>query len=114
MIRPSLGGKRPVTQLKRVVLPAPLGPIRAKTSFLATSKLTSSTAVSPPNRLIRFCSRRIGGAGAGADSAADSGAAASELIRRSPPGPRPAGPRHPSPAPPFGHGWAEGPVGAEA
>src|SRR5215469_7729305 len=56
---PSLGGSRPVIALKRVVLPAPLGPISAKTSPRRTSKLTSPTAVRPPNRLVTFWSLRM-------------------------------------------------------
>src|ERR671922_2927027 len=38
--------------LKRVVLPAPLGPIRAKISLVLISKLISSTALRPPKRLV--------------------------------------------------------------
>ncbi len=49
----------PVMQLKRVVFPAPLGPINANTWPFGTSKLTWSTAVKPPNRLITPCSERI-------------------------------------------------------
>src|SRR5499427_8182677 len=56
---PSLGGIRPVMPLKSVVLPAPLGPISAKTSPRRTSKLTSSTAVRPPNRLVTFWRLRM-------------------------------------------------------
>src|SRR5882724_7457347 len=40
-------------RLKLVVLPAPFGPIRATVSFSFTVKLTSWTARSPPNRLLR-------------------------------------------------------------
>src|ERR1700735_5650482 len=40
-------------RLKLVVLPAPLGPISATVSFSFTVKLTSCTARSPPNRLLR-------------------------------------------------------------
>src|ERR1700716_590932 len=40
-------------RLKLVVLPAPFGPIRATVSFSCTVKLTSCTARSPPNRLLR-------------------------------------------------------------
>src|SRR2546421_6879490 len=60
--RPSVGEKIPVMQLKSVVLPAPLGPISAKTSPLATLKLTSSTASKPPNRLLTWSSCRMGAA----------------------------------------------------
>src|SRR5215471_1900500 len=41
-------------RLKLVVLPAPLGPISAIVSFSLTEKLTSCTARSPPNRLLRL------------------------------------------------------------
>src|ERR1700686_480033 len=40
-------------RLKLVVLPAPFGPISATVSFSCTEKLTSWTARSPPNRLLR-------------------------------------------------------------
>src|SRR5215831_4401890 len=56
---PSLGGIRPVMPLKSVVLPAPLGPISANISPRLTSKLTSSTAVRPPNRLVTLRSLRM-------------------------------------------------------
>src|SRR5687767_5625640 len=39
----------PVTALKQVVLPAPLGPIRPRISPSSMWKVTSSSAVSPPN-----------------------------------------------------------------
>ena len=39
-------------QLKIDVLPAPLGPIIAKSSFDLTLKLTSSRAVTPPKRSV--------------------------------------------------------------
>src|SRR5919201_5472764 len=45
--------------LKSVVLPAPLGPIRAKISLALISKLTSSTALSPPKRLVNLRTCRI-------------------------------------------------------
>src|SRR5215467_3942225 len=41
-------------RLKLVVLPAPFGPISAIVSFSLTEKLTSCTARSPPNRLLRL------------------------------------------------------------
>src|SRR5882762_483115 len=46
-------------QLNRVVLPAPLGPIRANTSPSSTSKLTLSTATRPPKRLVTPLMRRM-------------------------------------------------------
>src|SRR5271166_84668 len=39
-------------QLNRVVLPAPFGPISPQMAPLETSKLTSSSAVTPPNRIV--------------------------------------------------------------
>src|SRR5688500_7624444 len=43
-----------------VVLPAPLGPISACTSPRATSRLTPSTATTPPKRLLTFFSESTG------------------------------------------------------
>src|SRR5664279_79300 len=43
----------PVTQLKKVVLPAPLGPIRATISPSKMSRLTVSTARRPPKSMVR-------------------------------------------------------------
>ena len=39
-------------QLKSVVLPAPFGPIRPQMAPAATSKETSCSAVTPPNRIV--------------------------------------------------------------
>ncbi len=50
---PSSGARAPAIMANRVVLPAPLGPITAKISPAATSKLTWSTATRPRNRLLR-------------------------------------------------------------
>ena len=54
----------PVIRLKVVLLPAPLGPIRATISRAWTSKETSLTAITPPNCLRAFsiCSS-VGGRG---------------------------------------------------
>src|SRR5258705_8013475 len=49
---PSVGGISVVSILTIVVLPAPLGPSSPKTSPRRTSKLTLSTAVNPPKRLV--------------------------------------------------------------
>src|SRR5438445_13360761 len=46
-------------QLNIVVLPAPLGPMRANTSPSSTSKLTLSTATRPPKRLVTPLTRRM-------------------------------------------------------
>src|SRR5690606_34065577 len=55
---PVLGCRKPVRALKSVDLPAPLGPIRATMLRSAMSRLTASTATSPPNRtrMSRACS----------------------------------------------------------
>ena len=50
-ISPAVGCSTPVTRLKMVLLPAPLGPIRATISPARTPKLTSLTATSPPKVL---------------------------------------------------------------
>jgi hypothetical protein len=49
---PSVGMYMPVRQLKNVVLPAPLGPMRPTISPSWTCMLTSSTAVRPPKRIV--------------------------------------------------------------
>src|SRR5579885_3446298 len=49
-MRPEVGGSTPVRQLKNVLLPAPFGPMMARTSSRCTSKLIWLSAVSPPNR----------------------------------------------------------------
>ena len=56
---PAVGGSWPISMLKQVVLPAPLGPMSANNSPFATEKLTSSTARRPPNDLDRFSTRRV-------------------------------------------------------
>src|ERR1039457_4045720 len=53
---PEVIGKRPVTQLKAEVLPAPLGPIIDRISPRSRLKLTSETARSPPKRLLTWAS----------------------------------------------------------
>ena len=47
-ISPALGGKKPVIRLKNVVLPAPLGPITARSSPSLMANETSRTACSLP------------------------------------------------------------------
>ena len=49
---PPSGRRKPVIRLKAVVLPAPLGPIRAVIEPRRTAKLAPSTARRPPKR---FC-----------------------------------------------------------
>src|SRR5712691_3867684 len=53
LTRPPLGGRKPVIRLKQVVIPAPLGPIKPAIVPSSTEKLTSLTAVRPPNRTVR-------------------------------------------------------------
>ena len=57
-IRPLVGSYTPVMQLKAVVLPAPLGPIRATISPWFTSRDRSFTATTPPNCMVTCSSRR--------------------------------------------------------
>ena len=59
-MRPELGRKTPVRQLKNVLLPAPFGPMMACTLSRATSKLTSESAESPPKRTDNNSVLRIG------------------------------------------------------
>src|SRR5438128_2284223 len=59
-IVPEVGASVPVTTLNNVVLPEPLGPMRAKTAPRGTSRLTSSRALSPPKFRERFRMARIG------------------------------------------------------
>src|SRR4051794_39628632 len=47
-------------QLKQVVLPAPLGPMRPTISNSSTSKATSSSACRPPKRIDRSMASRTG------------------------------------------------------
>src|ERR1700683_4935014 len=57
---PLVGRSTPVRQLKNVLLPAPLGPMIARISLRATSKLTSDSALRPPKRTERASVRRMG------------------------------------------------------
>src|ERR1700745_575156 len=78
-MRPEEGRSTPVRQLKKVLLPAPLGPITARISPRATSKLTLLRAASPPKRMPRSFVRSAGeapaGAAAGASAAEERSAA---------------------------------------
>src|SRR2546422_7166837 len=58
--RPEVGLMTPVRQLKKVLLPAPLGPMMARISPWATSKLTLLSAVRPPKRTVSPSVRKIG------------------------------------------------------
>ena len=60
-MRPLVGRSTPVRQLKKVLLPAPFGPMMARISPRGTSKLTLSSAVRPPKRTVRPSVRRMGG-----------------------------------------------------
>ena len=51
---PEVGGKNPLIRLKKVVLPAPFGPMIARSSPLATLSETSRTATRLPKRLVTF------------------------------------------------------------
>ena len=57
---PPSGFNWPLTILKQVVLPAPLGPIKASISPARRLKLTSSTARRPPKALARWDTRSSG------------------------------------------------------
>ena len=56
--RPLVGWYTPVMQLKAVVLPAPLGPMRATILPSGTSRDKSFTATTPPNCMVTFSIRR--------------------------------------------------------
>src|SRR5207245_7041096 len=60
-MRPAVTGRAPATRLKSVVLPAPLGPIRARRSPGRTASSTASTARSPPKALETRSRRRASG-----------------------------------------------------
>src|SRR5262245_4739013 len=57
---PDVAGKMPVITLKRVVLPAPLGPMMALRSPAISVRFTSRTALSPPKLLQSPLSSRTG------------------------------------------------------
>src|SRR6476646_5181607 len=59
---PAVGRSRPETRLNSVVLPAPFGPITARSSPSRTSSPTPETIVAPPMSSPRSCTARIGGA----------------------------------------------------
>ena len=54
VMEPDVGAYIPVTQLKNVVFPAPLGPIRLTISLSSTWKSTFERAVRPPKERVRF------------------------------------------------------------
>src|SRR5204863_3381240 len=57
-ILPAVGRYTPVSMLKKVVLPAPLGPIRLTMRSRGIVKSTSSVATSPPNSFRTFSATR--------------------------------------------------------
>jgi hypothetical protein len=54
VIWPSCGWYTPLMQLSMLLLPAPLGPMMARTSCSRTSKLMSVSAFTPPKRKEMF------------------------------------------------------------
>src|SRR5712691_317110 len=61
-IWPDDGRRTPVRQLKKVLLPAPFGPMIARISPGATARLTLLSARNPPKRTARPSVARIGAA----------------------------------------------------
>src|SRR4029450_8651531 len=57
---PPFTGSTPDTQLMRVVLPEPFGPMRPKRSPALTDRLTPFSAVKPPKRLTSPCTSSSG------------------------------------------------------
>src|SRR5258705_10995033 len=57
---PAVGGSAPEMQLKSVVLPEPLGPMRPRISPSRTSKDTPFSAVKPPKCLVRLVTVSMG------------------------------------------------------
>src|SRR5665213_2329950 len=79
-IAPRSGLMKPVATLKRVVLPAPLGPISAVMDPLLTSNVAPSTAIRPPKPLTRSRTAKMGSSGAGSCLAALSSATEHHLL----------------------------------
>src|SRR5690349_23815243 len=61
-MRPASGLSSPEIRLRRVVFPAPFGPMTAWNSPGPTSIVTSSVTTRPPNFLRTFCKRNSGSA----------------------------------------------------
>src|SRR4051794_3872511 len=61
-IRPEVGRRAPVRQLKKVLLPAPFGPITARISPRWTAKSMPESAVKPPKRTVRPSVERMAAA----------------------------------------------------
>src|SRR5260370_35756167 len=79
---PLVGLSTPVTQLKRVLLPAPLGPMMARSSPRGTVRLTLPTAVRPPKRMVSPSVRRIGSRAPRSNWTGAPGASAWEAVTR--------------------------------
>ena len=60
LIIPDVGAREPEIKLKRVVLPAPLGPIKPTISPRLIKKSTRSTAANPPKYFLTPFPSRIG------------------------------------------------------
>jgi hypothetical protein len=56
---PSCGAYTPLMQLSMLLLPAPLGPMMARTSCSRTLKLMSVSAFTPPKRRLMFLMSRM-------------------------------------------------------
>ncbi len=108
---PLVGLMTPATTLKKVVLPAPLGPIRLMIAPRGISRSTSRTATRPPNVLVTLDARRMGPSDTDSDgcvaprrAAASAGGRGGIPLMLRPPagstGPRPA--RRPPRRPPRG------------
>jgi hypothetical protein len=63
LISPWEGVRKPLRRAKRVVLPAPLGPITPTISPVVIPKDTAARALKPPKSLERFLASRSGGWG---------------------------------------------------
>ncbi len=59
VMRPSVGGKKPDSKLKRVVFPDPFGPMMPVTSSFLIEKFTLLTAMRPPKCLLNPSAARI-------------------------------------------------------
>src|SRR5260370_14148105 len=81
-MRPLVGLRTRVTQLKKVLLPAPLGPMMARISPRGTVRLTLPTAVRPPKRMVSPSVRRIGSRAPRSNWTGAPGASAWEAVTR--------------------------------
>ncbi len=82
-ISPALGVSMPARHLKNVLLPAPFGPIRQRSSSRRRKKSTPSTALTPPNRMV---TPRV----SSTMSAIGASPGRARTVPRGPPGPAPA------------------------